>query len=96
MGMPKCYTYPIPICYTPYTQMLQGVYLNVTPMRTQKKTPHHHDGELWLIGILYNLSNGTTTKVQQLFNITKLFGGKVKKSLLLVKILFIGQFFTNL
>lgn len=46
MGIPKCYTHPIPICYTPYTQMLQRVYLNVTPIH--KKTPHHHDGELWL------------------------------------------------
>ena len=37
MGIPKCYTHPIPICYTPYTQMLEGVYLNVTPMYAHTK-----------------------------------------------------------
>lgn len=70
--------------------------ISINYQTKHKKTPHHHDGELRLIGILYNLSNGTTTKVQQLFNIAKLFEGKIKKSLLLVKILFVGQFFANL
>ena len=75
MGIPKCYTHPIPICYTPYTQMLQRVYLNVTPIH--KKTPHHHDGELFCIvkqKSIYHLPTRgiDTTKVQQLFNITKL------------------------
>lgn len=39
MGIPKCHTHPIPICYTPYTQILQWVYLNVTHYAHTKKLP---------------------------------------------------------